>query len=56
MDMSDRLKRIFQSMHFRMLIIMLLVGLVPANIMLRGILTGYLFLLMRLPPPAIPPR
>ncbi len=41
MDMSDRLKRIFQSMHFRMLIIMLLVGLVPANIMLRGILTGY---------------
>lgn len=28
-------------MYFRMLIIMLLVGLVPANILLRGILTGY---------------
>lgn len=39
--MSDRLKRIFQSMHFRLLIILLLVGLVPANIMLRGVLTGY---------------
>ena len=39
--MSDRLKRIFQSMHFRVLIILLLVGLVPANIMLRGVLTGY---------------
>lgn len=28
-------------MHFRVLIILLLVGLVPANIMLRGVLTGY---------------
>ena len=28
-------------MHFRLLIILLLVGLVPANIMLRGVLTGY---------------
>ena len=39
--MKDRLKRVFQSMHFRMLIILLLVGFVPANIMLRGVLTGY---------------
>ncbi len=39
--MKDRLKRIFQSMHFRMLIILLLVGFVPAFIMLRGVLTGY---------------
>ena len=39
--MRDRLKRVFQSMHFRMLIILLLVGFVPANIMLQGVLTGY---------------
>ncbi len=39
--MSDRVKRITQSMYFRMLIILLVIGLVPANLMLRGVLKGY---------------
>ena len=41
MSIKERLIRIFQSMHFRLLIILLLVGLVPANLMKNGILQGY---------------
>ncbi len=41
MNQSGRLKRTFKSMHFRVLIILLLVGLVPVFLMKRGILNGF---------------
>lgn len=41
MNQDGRLKRIFKSMHFRVLIILLLVGLVPVFLMKNGILNGY---------------
>ncbi len=41
MNQEGRLNRIFGSMHFRVLIILLLVGLVPVFVMKQGILNGY---------------
>ncbi len=41
MKPEERLNRIFGSMHFRVLIILLLVGLVPVFVLKQGILDGY---------------
>ena len=38
---QGRLKRIIGSMHFRVLILLLLVGLVPMLLMKNGILSGF---------------
>ncbi len=41
MNQGERLKKTFKSMHFRVLIILLLVGLVPVFLMKNGILNGF---------------
>ncbi len=41
MKQGGRLRRTFKSMHFRVLIILLLVGLVPVFLMKSGILNGF---------------
>lgn len=41
MNQRRRWKRIFKSMHFRVLILLLLIGLVPVFLMKRGILRGF---------------
>ena len=41
MNQSGRWKRIINSMHFRVLILLLVIGLVPVFLMKRGILRGF---------------
>ena len=41
MNQGGRLKRIIGSMHFRVLILLLLIGLVPVFLMKQGILNGF---------------